>query len=381
MVPTPYLGRAVDLAALSAKKSCFLLGPRQTGKSLLVRRALPEARVYDLLDTAVFLELSQSPGRIADEATDPRRLVVIDEVQKLPALLDEVHRLIEDRGMRFVLTGSSARSLRGGGVNLLGGRARTYRLHPLTAREIGDGFDLPRAIARGTLPSIWFSDDALADLAAYCGSYLREEIAAEGSARNLPAFSRFLRVAAACNATIVNFTELARDAQVPRTTVYEYFDVLRDTLLLHEVPAWRATELRKPIASSKYYLFDVGVVAALRGHAFVPRTPEYGAGFETWLLHELVAHRDYAGGSQISHWRSTSGFEVDFVLGDHTAVEAKAKEDVPDRELKGLRALGEEALLRRLVCVSLGSRRRKVGNVEILPWREFLDELWDGRFR
>jgi predicted AAA+ superfamily ATPase len=378
--PAAYVDRAPDLAAWLAKKSHFLLGPRQTGKSTLFRRQLPQARVYDLLDSAVYLALSQRPGRLAEELAPRDRLVVIDEVQRLPEILNEVHRLIEERGTRFLLTGSSARKLRRGGVNLLGGRAPTRQLHPLTRRELGPRFELGRAIARGLLPSIYFSDDPGADLEAYAGAYLQQEILAEGATRNVPAFSRFLRVAAACNATVVNFTAVASDAQVPRTTVYEYFDILRDTLLLHEVPAWTRSSARKPLVSPKYYFFDVGVVSWLQGRPVLMGTPEFGPAFETWLLHELVCHRDYAGGSPIKHWRSASGYEVDFVLGDHTAIEVKAKENVALRELRGLSALAEERPIKHALCVSLDARPRRVGGIRILPYGEFLDALWGGEF-
>src|SRR2546422_11779505 len=231
---TPVVERLLDLPALLARKSHFLFGPRQTGKTFLVRHALRDARVYDLLDSATYLALSREPGRVAQELTPRDRVVVIDEIQRLPELLNEVHRVIEKRGVRFLLTGSSARKLRRGGVNLMGGRARTKYLHPLTSRELRARFDLTRAVQRGTLPSIYFSDDPQADLAAYAGSYLQQEIVAEGATRNVPAFSRFLRVAAHCNGTIVNFTNIANDARVPRTTVYEYFEILKDTLVLHE---------------------------------------------------------------------------------------------------------------------------------------------------
>jgi predicted AAA+ superfamily ATPase len=374
----PHVERAVDLQAWLARKSHFLFGPRQTGKSTLVRQQLPKARVYDLLDSAVYLALSQRPERLAEEITARDELVVIDEVQRLPEILNEVHRLIEQRGTRFLLTGSSARKLRRRGVNLLGGRARTRQLHPLTRRELGARFDLARAIARGLLPSVYFSDDAAADLEAYAGTYLQQEVVAEGATRNVPAFSRFLRVAAACNATVVKFTEVASDAQVPRTTVYEYFDILKDTLLLHEVPAWTRSSARKPLVSPKYYFFDVGVVCWLQGRPVRPGTPEFGPAFETWLLHELVCHRDYAGGSPISHWRSASGYEVDFVLGDHTAVEVKAKENVGPHELRALHALAEERSVKRAICVSLDPRPRRVGGVRILPYGDFLDALWAG---
>ena len=378
--PDVYVERRPDLAAWSARKSLFLFGPRQTGKTTLIRRQLPAARVYDLLDSSVFLSLSQNPGRLGEETSGREAVVVIDEVQRLPELLNEVHRLIEERGVRFVLTGSSARKLRRGGVNLLGGRARTRQLYPLTGQELGARFDLSRAIERGLLPSIYFSDDPAADLAAYAGTYLQQEIVAEGLTRNVPAFGRFLRAAALCNATVVNFSQLASDAQVARTTVYEYFDVLRDTLVLHEVPAWTASRTRKPLVSSKYYFFDIGVVSFLQGRLVRRGTPEFGPGFETYLLHELTCHRDYAGGDAISHWRSASGFEVDFVLGDHTAIEVKAKVNVARRELRSLVALAEEKQVKRCLCVSLEPRRRKVGGITILPYREFLEALWGGEY-
>jgi predicted AAA+ superfamily ATPase len=283
--------------------------------------------------------------------------------------------------VHFLLTGSSGRKLRRGGVNLLGGRARTKYLHPLTWKELGDRFELPRAMARGLLPSIYLSDDPRADLHAYAGLYLQHEIVAEGATRNVPAFSRFLKVAALCNGTIVNFTNVANDAQVPRTTVYEYFQILKDTLVLYELPAWRKTKTRKPLASSKYYFFDVGVVGSLQGREFRPGTPEFGEAFETFLMHELVSHRDYVSGETLSYWRSTSGFEVDFIIGDHTAVEVKAKENVSPQDLKSLRALAEEKKLKRYLCVSLEPRTRKTQGIVILPFKTFLEALWNGEYR
>jgi predicted AAA+ superfamily ATPase len=376
-----WVPRALDLPALLTKRSYFLLGPRQTGKTALIHRLLPAARVYDLLETSVYLALSRNPGRISEEIGPEDRVVVIDEIQRLPDLLNEVHRLIEGRGIRFLLTGSSARKLRRGGINLLGGRARIQYLHPLTSEELGDRFDLTRAVERGLLPSIYFSDDPQADLMAYAGLYLQQEVMAEGATRNVPAFSRFLKVAAHCNGTIVNFTNVASDAQVARTTVYEYFGILKDTLVLHELPAWRKTIKRKPLASSKYYFFDVGVVACLQDRVFRPGTPEFGEAFETLLMHELVSYRDYVSGEALSYWRSTSGFEVDFILGDHTAVEVKAKETVSAQDLKPLRALAEEKRLKRHLCVSLEPRARKVGDVTVLPYRTFLKALWSSEYR
>jgi len=373
-----YIDRLLDLRALLEQKSLFLLGPRQTGKTSLIRHTLKGVKVYDLLDTSIFLAMSQNPGRLAQELAPEDRLVVIDEIQRLPILLNEVHRLIEERGIRFLLTGSSARKLRRGGVNLLGGRARTKYLHPLTSRELGRHFDLLRAIQRGLIPSIYFSDDPHADLHAYAGSYLQQEIVAEGAARNVPAFSRFLRVAALCNGTMVNFTNVANDAQVPRTTVYEYFEILKDTLVLHELPAWRRSVRRKPLVSSKYYFFDIGVTAVLQGREFRPGTPEFGEAFETLLFHELRCYIDYISSGPLGYWRSTSGFEVDFILGDHTAIEVKAKENVSVQDLKSLRALAEEKKLKRYLCVSLDPRPRTLDGISVLPYRRFLNDLWSG---
>lgn len=373
--------RILDLPALLQKKSHFLLGPRQTGKTFLIQHTLPNVRVYDLLDHSVYLALSQDPGRMAQELNAKDKIVVIDEIQRLPELLNEVHRLIESRGLRFLLTGSSARKLRRGGVNLLGGRARTKYLHPLTYKELGEQFDLPQATERGLLPSIYFSDDPRADLQSYAGSYLQQEIVAEGATRNVPAFSRFLKVAALCNGTIVNFTNVANDAQVKRTTVYEYFEILKDTLVLYELPAWRKTKKRKPLASSKYFFFDVGVVSALQGRRFRPGTPEFGEALETYLMHELTSYSDYVSQEPLSYWRSTTGFEVDFIVGDHTAIEIKAKENVAAQELKPLRVLAEEKQLKRYVCISLEPRARKFEGIPILPLTEFLEALWNDEFK
>jgi len=375
-----YIPRTLALSSLLEKKSHFLFGPRQTGKSSLVHHTLRGVRVYDLLDTVTYLALSQNPSLLEQELLSQDQVIVIDEIQRLPDLLNEVHRLIERRQVKFLLTGSSARKLRRGGANLLGGRARTKYLHPLTFHELGDRFHLLRAMERGLLPSIYFSDDPRADLQAYAGSYLQQEIVAEGVTRNIPAFSRFLRVAALCNGTIVNFTNVANDAQVARTTVYEYFEILKDTLVLRELPAWRQSRKRKPLSSSKYYFFDVGVAATLQGRDFRPGTPEFGEAFETYLMHELISYREYVSGEPLTYWRSTSGFEVDFILGDHTAIEVKAKDNISLQDVKSLRALAEENQLKRYLCVSLVPRRRQADGVTILPVQEFLTELWRGAY-
>ena len=377
----PYIPRALDLARLAGRKSLFLFGPRQTGKTALVGHALPSAKVYNLLDGDVFRTLSHRPARLGEELEPGDRLVVLDEIQKLPILLDEVHRLIEQRGIRFVLTGSSARKLRRGGVNRLGGRAPSRTLHPFTSRELGDDFVLDRALDRGLVPSIYFSDNPREDLAAYAGNYLKEEIAAEAATRNVPAFSRFLEVAALCHGTMLNFSQVASDAQVPIGTVREYFHILEDTLVARPLPAWTRTRTRKAIGTAKHYFFDSGVVRHLQHRSgLARRSPEFGEAFESYIFHEISTYIDYTEAMPLAYWRSTSNFEVDFVLADKTAVEVKAKDPVGERDVRGLRALREESLLKHYVVVSLEARPRTVDGIRILPWRDFLERLWDGGY-
>jgi predicted AAA+ superfamily ATPase len=337
-------------------------------------------RIYNLLDGDVLLSLSHRPARLREEIPQGSKLVVIDEIQKLPQLLDEVHLLIEERGLRFLLTGSSPRKLRRGGVNLLGGRARTLILHPLVYREVKN-FDLLRALNHGLLPSLYLSEQPEEDLRAYAGTYLKEEIAAEGLSRNIPAFSRFLEVAALASGTMINLSRIASDAQVARTTIHEYFRILEDTLIAYTVPAWKRSLKRKPIGTAKFYFFDVGVARQLRNQGWIrERSPAFGEAFETYIFHELKSCVDYRGKGEIAYWRSTSNFEVDFILNGRTAIEVKGKEIISRRDLAGLRALQEEELLREYLVVCLENRARIVEGIQILPWRDFLDRLWDGKY-
>ena len=381
MAPEPYIDRVLDVPRLAQRKSLFLFGPRQTGKTALIRHALPDARYYDLLDSNDFAALSRRPSLLAEELGPRTRIIAIDEIQKLPSLLDEVHRLIEREKVRFVLTGSSARKLRRGGVNLLGGRAVSRTLHPFTYRELRERFELTRALDRGLVPSIYFSDKAHDDLAAYVGTYLKEEIAAEALTRNVPAFSRFLEVAALCHGRMLNYSAVASDAQVPVSTVREYFQILEDTLLARTLPAWTRSRSRKPISTAKHYFFDTGVVRHLQHRSrLARRSPEFGEAFESYVFHEITTYIDYAEQVPFGYWRSTSNFEVDFVIADKTAVEVKAKDPVGDRDLRGLRALQEECLLKNYIVVSLEARPRTVAGIRILPWEHFLDQLWAGDF-
>jgi predicted AAA+ superfamily ATPase len=371
--------RLLNIRDLVSDRSYFLFGPRQTGKSCLVRETLKDCKVYNLLDSETFLKLSQSPSRIRQELRPQDRIVVIDEVQKLPEVLDEVQLMIEEKGVRFLLTGSSARKLRRGGTNLLGGRARVRYLHPLVCEELGDAFDLVRALDIGLLPSIYFSDAPHEDLLSYAGVYLQEEIAAEAVVRNVPAFSRFLTVAALSHGQIINQTNIASDAQVPRMTVHEYYEILKDTLLGMEVPAWNRTVKRKPLSTSKFYFFDIGVARFFqRRKGLQLGSTESGEAFETFLFHEMRTYLDYGRGGEICYWRSTSGFEVDFVLCDTAAIEIKAKSNVANHDLKGVRALKEEAGLKYYMVVSLEETPRTIDGIEILPWRLFLRRLWAG---
>jgi predicted AAA+ superfamily ATPase len=376
------LGRTLDLGALAKKKSFFLLGPRATGKSFLIRQQLGgQAIVIDLLRSDVFLRLSATPSLLESMIDADLRAgagpIVIDEVQKIPQLLDEVHRLIEGRGMRFVLTGSSARKLRRGHVNLLGGRAWTAQLYPLTYREMPT-FDLPRFLRYGGLPPVVLSDEPDEELHAYVRTYLHEEIQAEGLVRRLPAFARFLTTAAATNGQMLNFAKIGNDAGLPAATVREHYFLLEDTLVGFLLPAWIKSKKRKAITTAKFYFFDTGVVHALNGTQSLDRNSDlYGRSFEQWIAMELRAYLSYRRRHEaLCYWRSTAGHEVDFVIGEHTAVETKATRRVGGSDLRGLTALAEEKMLKQLFLVSEDPLETKRGPIRCLFWRSFLDQLW-----
>ncbi len=376
-----FIERKLDLLSILKKKSCFLLGPRQTGKTSLISNTLAPYRSYNLLKTDVYLKLNQSPQRLREEITDKESIVIIDEVQKLPQLLDEIHNLIEEKNIHFLLTGSSARKLRRGGVNLLGGRARTRRMHPFIYQELKNGFDLLKALDTGLIPSIYFSDSPYEDLEAYSGSYLKEEIAAEATVRNVPAFSRFLTIAGLCNGQMINYANISRDAEVPKSTVQEYFQILRDTLMGDDLPAWNEFTKRKTISTSKFYFFDIGVVRFLQNRKGLKEgSPEFGEAFEAYIYHEIKSYCDYKGGMDLHYWRSKSGFEVDFILNGTTAIEVKGKKNVSGHDQKGIRALKEEGMLKNYIIVSLEDVPRKTDSIHIKPWKYFLDELWQDAY-
>ncbi len=371
--------RKLDLAARLEKRSAFLFGPRGTGKSTWIRESLPGARIYDLLDERIYLKLLQRPSILEEEwRVGPQAPIVIDEIQKLPKILDEVHRLISLHDARFLLTGSSARKLKHSGVNLLGGRARELHFYPLTSAEIPD-FDLTHYLNRGGLPLVYLSDEPLEDLRSYVSLYLREEIAAEALTRRVYEFARFLDVMAIHSGDELHYQNLSSDSGVKAKTLQNYVDILEDTLVGFRVPPYEKTKKRKAITRSKFYLFDIGVTRLLaRRGEVLPGSELFGKAFEQFIILELRAATDLLGiDLPIQYWRTKSGFEVDVVLGDHAALEIKAVTTVQDHHLKGIRALREENLLRHAWVVSLDSHRRRTADgIEILPWRDFLGALW-----
>ena len=383
MKQTPPLPRRLDLARDLRSRSVFLFGPRQTGKTTWLRQRFPESLTFNLLRGDVFLRLSREPGRLRQElaAVNPASgPVVIDEIQKLPSLLDDVHHLIESRGFRFVLAASSPVKLRRGGVTLLGGRARTRRMFPFVSAEVPD-WDLLRAINVGGIPSVYFSEEPMEDLRAYCGNYLRLEIQAEGLVRGIEPFSRFLTAAGASYAQPIVFERLASDAAVPARTVREYFQVIEDTLLGTLLPPFSPRKARrKPVSRAKLFFFDVGVANALASLGrILPGSPTLGPALEQLVFCELSAWLAYARDPRpLSYWRTEDGSEVDFVVGDEVAVEVKATGSVTSRDLTGLRRLAAETPLTRQIMVCREPAVRIVDGIQILPVMAFLRSLWEG---
>lgn len=359
------------------RASFFLWGPRQSGKTTLLRETYATALWIDLLKSEEYRRFLQRPETLREvvAAAGAERVVVIDEVQKVPSLLDEVHWLIENRGTRFVLCGSSARKVRRGHANLLGGRAERRELLGLTAAEVGEGWDLGRMVNRGYLPSLYLADDARRLLDAYVADYLKEEIAAEGLVRNLPVYSEFLEVAALSDTELVNHTTIARECGVSSHTIQSYFQILVDTLLGRWLPAYKARPKRRVIQSPKFYFADVGVVNQLaRRGRLEPRSELFGKAFENWVHHELVARSAYGSEPfELAYWRLPSGVEVDFIADGRVAIEAKATGKVTSDHLKGLRELhvDQPRIRRRLVVCLEQSPRRTDDGIDILPARDF----------
>lgn len=366
-------------------RTCFLWGPRQTGKSTLLKTLFPGSRVYDLLLSAEFERLVRNPGLIREELLaappPPGVPIIVDEIQKVPSLLDEIHWLMRERRFQFILSGSSPRKLLRSGAGLLGGRALRYELHPLSYPEIPD-FELDRALNHGLLPPHYLCEDPGPLLKAYVGTYLSEEVAAEALTRNVPAFARFLEIAAICNGEIVNYQNVASDCGVSRPTAAAYFQILTDTLVGRFLPSFRKRPKRRVIQAPKFYLFDVGLANVLLKRGRVePGGETFGRAFEHWIGQEIAAHSHYSGlGYPVSYWRTASQLEVDFILGEgETAVEVKGVPQVSERHLRSLRAFREEYKPRASIVVSLDPRPRLIEGLRVLPWRDFLEELWGGK--
>jgi predicted AAA+ superfamily ATPase len=376
------INRHLKIAPLLSKKSFFLFGPRSTGKSTLIRQQLSDANVIDLLDSRIFLKLSGAPYELESLiSAHPEKIVVIDEIQRIPELLNEVHRLIETKNLTFLLTGSSARKLRRGQANLLAGRVWEARLFPLIYREIKD-FKLERFLRYGGLPAVYLSEYPQEELDAYVNTYLKEEIMAEGLIRRLPPFSRFLKTIALANGEMINFTKLASDCQVPPSTVTEYVGLLEDTLVGFLLPAWTESKKRKAIKTGKFYFFDPGITHMLAGTETLDRNSNlYGKTFEQFIFMELRAYLSYRRKKYpLMYWRSISGQEVDFLLGSKVAIEVKASSRISERDFKGLSYLEQEKVFNNFILVSQDPINTVNGKFQALHWEKFLEDLWVDKF-
>ena len=367
--------------------SILLLGPRGTGKSTWIRQHFADAIRYDLLNTGEALRLEREPSLLFHELrTLPAgSWVVLDEVQKVPALLNEVQRLMEDCGLLFILCGSSARKLKRSGTNLLAGRAIDTRMFPLASAEVGPGFDMARAIANGMMPLAVTGGDPTGFLTTYAHTYLNEEIRAEAVTRNVASFSRFLEIAARQNGQVTNLSNISREAAVPRATVQNYFDIMVDTMLGYWLEPWKLKRATKQVGHPKFYLFDGGVARALSGRLpYPPSQEEAGPLLETLVLHEVRAFLGYSGLRYGLHfWRNYDGAEVDLLCettDGFVAVEIKAAKRWEKRFSGGLRRLREELAPRRVNTfgVYLGEHPALLDDVLVLPAVEFLQRLWRG---
>lgn len=375
-----YLERKIGLKDLALKKSLFLFGPRSTGKSMVLRRTFPDSQVINLLDSELFLNFSVAPHQLESYLEKKKSgPIIIDEVQRIPELLNEVHRLIEEKKLKFILTGSSARKLKRGHANMLAGRAWTTHLFPLTWAEIPK-FSLERYLQFGGLPMVYLSKDPREDLKSYVETYLREEIQAEGLVRKIPDFSRFLRTAALCSGQLLNFEKIAQDAQVKPSTVRSYFEILEDTLIGFQLPPWENGKLRRAIKAPKFFLFDTGVSRFLAGIKNIePQSDMWGRAFEQFIGQELRAYLSYSRTDEaLCYWRSSNNHEVDFVIGDIVAIEVKATTRPQSDDLKGLKAIADEGSFKKRILVCEAKSFRTIDGIEVLPFEHFLRLLWAG---
>lgn len=360
--------------------SIFLFGGRQTGKTTLLRQQFPDTTFFDLLDTNVRRRLQQRPVLLYETLKDKPMgtLVIIDEIPEVPELLNEVHRLIVERQLVFILCGSSARKLKRKGHNTLGGRALPVYLYPLVSAEIPD-FDIDRAVNYGTIPPHYLARNPWRLLAAYIDVYLKEEIKEEALVRNLDAFQRFLEVAALTDGEIINNNIIAQECGVHATTVSSYFDILEDTLIGYRIPAYTKVMKRRLVQAPRFYYFDVGVTNyLLHRKELIRGSADYGHAFEHLVVQELVAYMHYRHCEEkLSYWRTYTGVEVDIIVGDaRIAIEIKSTEEVQNRHIKNLKAFAEEHPDSKLMIVSLDVFTRQMGNIECIYVMDFFHRLW-----
>lgn len=368
-------------------QSAFLWGPRKTGKSTYLKHRFPKSLVFDFLKSDLFFDFSRNPSLLreqllAKKQSELQHPIILDEVQKVPAILDEVHWLIENRGLSFILCGSSARKLKRGKANLLGGRAWRYEMFPLVSAELGE-VDLLRALNHGMIPAHYLQENYRRALKGYVQDYLKEEVFSEGLTRNIPAFSRFFEAMAYSHGELTNYSNIARECGVDSKTVREYYQILVDTLMGRMILPFKKRQSRAVISKApKFYLFDVGVAGALSKRQLIEEKGEqFGKAFEHFILMELVAHSsltelDY----EINYWRTKSGLEVDFVLGGgEVAIEVKGTSRVDAVDLRPLKVFIQEYRPRQAYVVCNERAERLHGDIRITPWKKFLQALWDGR--
>ena len=375
-----YYERELKLQSLIAQKSHFLLGPRSTGKSSLIRKTFGASLYINLLEQDTLREFIIKPSllreRVAGQALKPGALVIIDEIQKIPKLLDEVHLLIEEKGLVFLLTGSAARKLKKGAANLLAGRAWMANLFPLISSEITD-FNLIRYLNFGGLPQVYTSLYPAKELKNYINLYIKEEIQEEGLTRKLDQFLVFFDSIGLMSGEELNYQGWSSDTGVPRKTLQSYVELLKDTLMAFELPAFKKTITRKAVARSKFYLFDVGVANHMAKKGEIKEgSAEFGKAFEHFFIQEcraLVSYLELDWG--LTYWRSHSQMEVDLCLGQQWALEIKSSNRISDKHLKGLRALREEKLFKNYGVICFEKEKRIVDGITIWPWNSFLEEI------
>lgn len=368
---------------LSESRSAILYGPRKVGKTTFLKLNFPKAVVIDLLKSEVRAEFQIHPEKLRQVVLEnPDKLYIIDEIQKTPQLLDEVHWCLENTEAQFILCGSSARKLKRGAANLLGGRAFKYDMFPLTTKEIPD-YDCDRIIQNGSIPQHYNSKNAQKFLKSYVDQYLQEEIIEESKIRNLASFNKFLQVAALMNGELLNYANVGSDCGVSGKTVREYYQILEDTLLGFTLQPWAKVKTRKLIETAKFYLFDVGVIRYLKGISHIPaKTFEYGNSFETLMINEVRAYISYHDKLEsLAFWKTTSGFEVDLIIGNmKLACEFKSTDSARKEHLKGLNALLEEQTVKQCYLISMDPTSRQLENgIRVLHYKKFLKELWSDK--